>query len=403
MKLHYQYIVLMVCWFTWFWNMSYRFMIPSLLPAIQRALSLSVGAAGLLLGAIEGGSSVSMLLTGFLCSKLGRKRIIILGIIFSFLCALLTSFMRNFLAIFIMFFLLGLGLGTYAPAGVSLLSEIVPRQKSGFYIAIHETAAPVGQTVGPIFVGLAFILGLDWSKCLQAWIVVAVVSLVSIVVLMREPMSPQPHAYVLQRKKMFTLPDTWTLTTFLLVVTATICQRMGFFFFYMLPMYWTGELKVDMTTAAFILGLTRFSGILGQIGAGYLSDAFGRIKVLIVTNFLTSLLMIGSAYLPFGNILFFICLIAQSAFQTAYYPLLFALISDTTSPLERSKMIGIVIGLGGLTGLIAPTIIGLLADEFGFAVAWVYPIVTSFLSCLFLAFLRGLSVTPPPTHTLQTR
>jgi MFS family permease len=156
----------------------------------------------------------------------------------------------------------------------------------------------------------------------------------------------------------------------------------------LLTLYWTKDLAFEIATAAFIVGVMRFSGPIGHIVAGYLSDIFGRLRVLIVFTFFFTVFLISSSYLPFGFLLI-VSLLLFTALYDGYYPLLFVLISDTTLPQERTKTLGILLAISGIFTAFHLAITGFLAENFGFRIAWIYPIVLSALGCIFVVLLKG--------------
>jgi MFS family permease len=389
-KSKYSLVVLAVSWFSWFWICSYRMMFQAFVPDIQQSLALSIGSAGLLIGISGYGRTISGFLSGFLTGLLGRKKTIIAGITLTATFMLLTSFTTDYLLILILQLLAGLGFGTYLPSALSLLSELFSPETRGRYIGIHEIAAPTGFTVGPILGGLMLTWGVGWAEGVQIWVIPAIIILISQLILVKE-VSHQPSKEEKASCKIvgsLKLPSSWSLTAFSLLAGALVCHNAMFLLMSMLPVYWTSELNVEVATAAFIFGVVRALAIVGQLGAGYLSDIFGRYKVLLVVHSLGSLVLLPSAYLDFGTLLIAILSIL-SVLYDSFMPVLFALISDSTPPHERSKMIGFTVGISTLSIALAPTIIGVFADNFGFRVAWIFPITLSFLGIPLLALVKS--------------
>ena len=138
---------------------------------------------------------------------------------------------------------------------------------------------------------------------------------------------------------------------------------------------------VDVAFVAFLVGATRFSGALGQLMGGSLSDAFGRFKVLMVAVLAMAVSTAGVAFAPYGPAMVASMVIQATATQ-AFYPIMFAIISDHTPPAARAKTFGMVNAANGLIGgSLAPIAIGYLADKFDFKIAFLYPVILGFLSC----------------------
>jgi len=379
-----RYTLLYVCWVTWFWNFSFRLIVPALLPSIQALLSLSHGLAGLLVGAFSLGFTLTAYPAGVLSKRFGLKRLVCVGMIVTVFSMLLFSFPQSYLAMLLLISLAGAGLGVYLPLGLSLLSEYYPPSRRGIILGVHETAAPLGQTVGPIFTGLT-IMALGWAGVVRLWLVFAVVPLIAFSALIREDIGHRG----------FTVPERlevegrMPLGLLIAVLAVSTCiWSMSIGMISMMPVYMVHNFKLDVIWAAYLLGASRFGGIFGQLAAGFLSDVFGRFKVI-------SLLMVSSAvstacfaYAPYGP-LFIAALLIQGTLISGFYPVIFATISDHTHPRERGKTLGLVTSVSGILGtVLTPILIGHLADSYGFNYAFLYPVTLGFIGCILLPYLR---------------
>ncbi|MFX0201756.1 MAG: MFS transporter, partial [Candidatus Hodarchaeota archaeon] len=289
----------------------------------------------------------------------------------------------------LLLFISGTGVALYLPTAISFLSEIFSQKKRGVYIGIHETALPIGRAVGPILVGLALFWGLGWRGSIQVFFILPILSLTTQLVFMREPAIQQTQeGSQLTRSDSFKFSALSSYTPFILLLGATTCHGVGDTFLSLMPLYWTHDFGIEIATAALIVGLTRFSGAIGHIAAGYLSDVFGRLRILLSISFFSVVLMIGSAYLPISAFLI-VSLLGYSILFDAYYPVLWVYVADITPPKERTKMLGFLLAIYGILGAINPVIIGFLAENFGFKIAWIYPIALSALGFMFFLALRA--------------
>ncbi|MEM2111104.1 MAG: MFS transporter [Candidatus Bathyarchaeia archaeon] len=388
MKIKYGYIVLMVFWLTWFWISSANQLFPALLPVIQQSLSLSTTAGSVMIGSAFLGQSISAFLSGFLCKRLGRKSIILLGVAAVSFSILFTSLTNHYLAMLFLRFLLGVGLGTYLPAAISILSDLSSSKIRGKYIGFHETAVPTGYIAGPIVAGFALFSGLSWSDCLQIWLIPVPFIIAAQVIFVREHANQQPPEH-LQTDDGEKSAGSWPFLSFLLLLLALIFRGVVVSVIALLPLYWTEELGVEAYIAAFVLGLTNVLGILGQLSAGHLSDVFGRLRVLVILNLLMAVTLTVCLYMPF-NTLLVICLIIFGLSNHAFFPVVFTFVSEMAIPEKKSQMLGITIAITGFSQSLHSTILGFIVDSYGFETAWFYVVVLSILSCLFLLVLRRI-------------
>jgi len=377
-----EHALLPTCWFTWFWNFSYRMMVPTLLPAIQASLILSNWQAGTVVGALNLGYAVSAYPSGLYSTRFGPKRIICFGIALTAVCMLLFTISQSYLTMLVFIFVGGLGLGTYLPQGLVLLSQQYEKRKRGTIMGVHETAAPIGQAVGPLFVSM-MILPLAWTGCIQAWFALAVIPIVSFLFLVpKYKADPGASENVHEGRE-------WSPRLYATVVLLNSCiwsTNLGLLS--MIPIYMVQVFLVDVAFAAFLVGATRFSGAFGQLVGGFLSDAVGRFKVLIAVVAVTAVSTVGVAFAPYGPILI-ASMVIQAMATAAFFPVIFATVSDHTSSRTRAKVLGVINAAAGfIGGSLSPMIIGYLADKFNFRDAFLYPVILGFFACFLILYLR---------------
>ena len=377
-----EHALLPTCWFAWFWNFSYRMMVPALLPAIQASLLLSNWQAGNVIGALNLGYAVSAYPSGLYSTRFGPKRIICFGIALTAVCMLLLTISQSYLTMLAVIFVAGLGLGTYLPQGLALLSQEYEKRKRGTIMGVHETAAPIGQAVGPLFVSM-MLLPFGWTGCIQAWFALAAIPVISFLFVV-----PKYRANLSSGENMHEARE-WPLRLYATVVLLNSCiwsANLGLLS--MIPIYMVQVFLVDAVFAAFLVGATRFSGAFGQLMGGFLSDTVGRFKVLVAVVAVTAVSTVGVAFAPYGPVMI-ASMVIQAMATAAFFPVIFATVSDHTSSRTRAKVLGIINAAAGfIGGSLSPIIIGYLADEFNFKDAFLYPVILGFFACFLILYLR---------------
>ena len=387
MRAERSYLVLTVLWFTYFWLFSCQQLIIALMPAIQVSLLLSTAAIGLLISLYSIGFVSGFFVAGFLCARLGRIKTVVLGAVIMVICIIFLSLSTDYFSISTLEIVLGLSTGIYPPAGLSLVSDLFPSKERGKYIGIHEAAVPAGMTLGPIFASLTLNLGLGWNGIVQLWIVPSLIILISQLVFFRmkddkPSFKDEPTAVTLTKR------SSWPATYLLIFIAVYFFRGVANSEVSLLPEYWVSDLGVGVGVSAFIYGIMRVFAIFGQVGIGYLSDVFGRLRVLLANQILAVLLLIPTSYLAFDPTLF-ASYAGFTILSNSFMPVMYALISDQSKPIERARNIGMVMSIGGISTIISPTILGLIAESYSFRTAWVFPIVTGFASIPLLLLLRG--------------
>ena len=108
--------------------------------------------AGILLGILAGSSIVGSVVGGGLTDRLGRRRLILFGLVFSALSALALGLVNDFRLLYPLAVFVGLLSDVGAPAHAAMIADILPkeRRQEGFGVlrVVGNMAWLVGPTVG---------------------------------------------------------------------------------------------------------------------------------------------------------------------------------------------------------------------------------------------------------------
>src|SRR3990170_5165021 len=132
-------------------------------PALLTRIEDDFGVRAVILGTIAsvfswafGGSAIP---AGFLTDRLGSRRVIVYAFAAATVMAALAGLSPNEWFLAAALFGLGLSIGLYHPAGLSLMAQGV-RQR-GLALGFHGTAGNLGQAMAPaLAIGLA--VAVDW-------------------------------------------------------------------------------------------------------------------------------------------------------------------------------------------------------------------------------------------------
>lgn len=368
-------LLLLVLWVAWLWNFSYRMMFTTIMPSLQMSMQLSNQDVGLLVGALSFGYGVISYPSSLASGKLDERWIICGGIALTTVSMLLFSISTSFSVLLILSFTAGAGLSTYLPQGVSLLSREYSAHHVGSVLGVHETAAPVGQTLGPLFVWSAIgVLG--WSGCLQAWAIYSVV--VCVLVLLLVPKSKS----IARSAPKPTAKGHVSSVFFMMVIVQSAVWTCNLGLLSMVPVYLTKTFLLGVSYVAFILGVSRMAGAVGQLAGGYFSDKLGRVRILFLTTAMVFVATLWITLLPFDGV-YVAGLFFHGIVSSAFFPVYFAMVSDMTDYSNRAKMIGLTNSVAAFVGgTVAPAVIGYLSDRFSFQTAFLFPIAMGIVGCI---------------------
>ncbi|MFP4036596.1 MAG: MFS transporter [Desulfobacteraceae bacterium] len=346
-------------WSLWFLVFSTRTSLSPLLPVIEDELHLSHAMAGSLYLCLAVGYTTSLLLSGIVAPRFGYKRSIILGYL-TLAVTLASPWIIQAYGFFALVFLfVGAGGGLYLPSAIPLLTKLFDARHWGKALAIHDTAASVSILLTPFLVTLVLRL-MNWRGffLILGGCCAAAITLFSIFVPDAPPKEGEQQGslkQILMRRELWVMALLW-------MVAAT--ANMGLYS--IIPLFLVKGKGISLETANTIFGLSRISGVLTTLLAGFLVDRFGVRRILVTALFLTGLSTIGMATAPTLPLLL-VMLFIQAPLSNAFFPVGLVAISKLSNVGERSLFTGATIAGGTITGLgLAPFLLGAAADAWSF-------------------------------------
>jgi NNP family nitrate/nitrite transporter-like MFS transporter len=129
----------------------------------------------------------------------------------------------------------------------------------------------------------------------------------------------------------------------------------------MLPLYLTAEQGMDRPFANTLIGLSRVSGLVSALMAGWATDRLGPRRTMVFVFFFTGLatMLMGLASGPWLIVLVFL----QPMLAVCFFPAGFAALSLLGSAEIRSMAVSLAVPMGFLfAGAALPIGIGILGD-----------------------------------------
>lgn len=154
MRLPSPYLVWVLLVYAWIANYMIRMGLSSLIPPIMTELSLSYRRTGFLLTAFFYAYMAMQFPAGILGDRLGRKRVLLAGILIGGGASLLTGLAGSFLVLFLARLLTGLGQGCLFSNDRAIIAAYTPREKMALAQGVSFSGAGLGMTLGLLLAGV---------------------------------------------------------------------------------------------------------------------------------------------------------------------------------------------------------------------------------------------------------
>lgn len=305
---------------------------------------------------------VGALIFGSLADRFGRRKPLMLVVIYFSTITVLSGVAPNYTVFLILRALYGIGMGGYWGIGASLAMESAPIQRRGFLSGLMQAGYPLGYLLAALAV-LIVIPTLGWRAM---FFVGTIPALVTVYLTAK---SPESEAW-----KQHRLPTVWSLFSVLfkhgkifvylvLLMSMMSCLSHGTQDLY--PDFLRTEHAFSRQLVSYLAMLYNVGAILGALFFGNISQRLGRRRSVIVALCLS---LLSIPLWAFGSSLMaLICgsCIMQAGVQGAF-GVVPAHLNELSPDAVRGLFPGLVYQLGVLIGSPAVAIEYALRDKFGY-------------------------------------
>ena len=263
-----------------------------ILPELNNYISILDGAdkKGLIITLFTISAAISRPFSGKLADTIGRKKVIYLGIICSFIVMLIYPFSYSVLFFLILRFLHGFSAG-FAPTGATaLLTDLIPEKSRGHAMGIWGTfislGIGVGQTLGSwIYLSFGFTI---------LFLIGALFSLIAFILVfwIKETLvNQQEFNFKLLKISWKDVFEPNVLPAAFVMLLSAMCSGMIFVLTPDLSTY------LGISNKGFFFGIYVIATILIRLLTSSLSDRIGREKTLLIGCFILviSMLLVGTS------------------------------------------------------------------------------------------------------------
>jgi len=336
------------------WYMNY---IQAILPFLVMA-GLGVSKGAFLISAFTITSSLLQPVFGYLVDQKNQRWMVYVGTVWMAVLIILVGLLKNYPLLILVAALSGLGTAAFHPQASAMVTTISGNKK-GLTQACFIAAGNVGWALTPLMV-VPFVqcYGLEMSPLfILPGILVAILLWVS---------APKDSAKAKATPPpvMSILLDSWReLTKVMVVVAVRSLAYFGLIAF--LPLY-LQTTHISLLAGSRLLFVMLFSGAIGGIIGGYLSDRYGRKAVIVGSLVIASPLFYF--FLNTSGFLSYVLLALAGAALLASFSVTVIVAQEIISKnaaMASGLTLGFGIGIGGL----GVGIVGLIAENMGLGYA----------------------------------
>jgi FSR family fosmidomycin resistance protein-like MFS transporter len=331
--------------------------IQTLLPFLV-AKGLGVSRGAFLISAFTITSSLLQPVSGYLVDQKNQRWLVYAGTLWMALLLSLLGVIENYPLLVLIVTLAGLGTAAFHPQASAMVTA-VSGEKRGFFQSLFVTAGNVGWALTPLMaVPFVQTYGLEMTPLF------AVPGVLTAILLWFTAPTVASEAKTAPPPLWPTLRSAWgELARIVLVVAIRAMAYFSLVAF--LPLYLQQQ-NFSLLTGSRLLFLMLFSGAMGGLVGGYLSDLFGRKAIIVGTLVLSSPLFYF--FLNTSGMLSYLLLGLAGAALLASFSVTIVAAQEVISKnaaMASGLMLGFGIGIGGLgVGLV-----GLAAERLGIVYA----------------------------------
>lgn len=337
------------------WYMNF---LQTLLPFIV-ALGLSIGRAAFLISAFTATASILQPIFGYLVDRKNQRWVVYAGTLWMAVLLCLVGATQNYPLLLLLAALSGLGTAAFHPQAAATIS-FVSGSRKGFCQSIFIAGGNIGWALTPLTV-IPFVKHYG----LTATPVFAIPGILAATLLWFTIPETVAHTAVKSSTPLLAIFRTsWLELTKIVLIVA--CRSLSYFgLVAFLPLYLQTR-NISIVASGYFIFIMLFSGAMGGVLGGYLSDRYGRKRLIACSLALASPCF--HFFLQSSGVVMYSCLILGGAALLASFSVTVVLAQEiirNNTAMASGLTLGFGIGIGGLgVGLIG-ILIGHTSPAYG--------------------------------------
>lgn len=343
-------------------NDGYQASLALLMVFVAKDLGLALAQVGTLNSVLSVVSVVMALPAGWLATKFGGVRTIVMSVGVCGLVFLGIGAGFGYISLLGLFALAGVGLGVFHPIALALVSSWSDKSNRGRMMSDFTAIGDAGRigvsTAVPILT-----VALGWRQTALLYGSVAVAAATTAAVWLRRNagvpvISSRPNHQVRFR-------DLWRHHRTLLAMAASTCDifasyAMYIFLPFLLLFRGINPVYIGAFTAVYFVG-----NLFGKVVLGRLVDRLGSSRVFIAAELAMAVMTVGLAVAT-NQLVIAICALVLGVFAKGTSPVVQTMLAESADHHgDFAKVFGLNTLVARITNIAVPVFLGLLADNFG--------------------------------------
>ncbi len=339
-----------------------------LMPMIRNEFQFDYTQSGLLLSVFNLTYGIGQLPAGWIADRIGRRIMITIGIAGVALCGLSIGISHTYLMLVIFLGLMGLTGGGYHPSASPVVAATVKPERRGSALGIHLFGGSTSHFLAPLL-GVAIATALGWRG---PYIVLAIPTFafgILFYIVMGHNSgfkTTTPHKSETDNKEIHLQKSGRIRHLASLIVLSTFTQSVIFSIVSFIPLFLVDHFGISEEGSGAFIAIYFSTGLWASTLGGFLSDKFGRIRLIITVCLGAGILLYLFNITPFGIAMGALMLLIGT-FGAVRMPVTESYIINNTSEKYRSTILGIYFFSGTGAGSVLTPLIGFIIDNFGFS------------------------------------
>jgi MFS family permease len=361
--------------------------LPSILfPVFKQEFSLSYAELGLLVTVFVGAYALMEVPSGLLADRIGRKEVLVIGLLTSSLGTGATFAASTYLEILVLRAVSGLGLGMLFASSMTLLSEYFPDERRGKAIGVLGVGISGGFLAAPIAVG-TLLSAFGWRAMFLAVGLLTIPLAVLLYFVVQEPETRRIGAS--SRQAFATIGEAVTRPILVLMginaLTGVAISGLGNF----TTSYLVQVTTLGVSSASLLYSVFPVGGVVSTLFWGFATDKFDRWKLMFFGTLASAALLVALVASSAPSVLLPV-LLARGLISNASGIALFAVFASFSQQRTMATSFALLDLFGNLGIAISPLLAGAVADSFGLTPVFVIiPCVVGGLALVLLLPVRG--------------